>query len=158
MDSRRERLLASLLGGVGTVVGVIAYQGIPDLLRFDHLAIRLPNAIWFTVTVFLIGAAGGRIGHALFIETDGVAIEVRALAVGAAIGFAIALTGWTATKLVPGVLVPLAPLAQADANLSRWLPTALVAGPAGGIVASLAVVRHLRALVRLPRRRNSQLL
>ncbi|MGH2812891.1 MAG: hypothetical protein ACRDI1_09290 [Actinomycetota bacterium] len=146
MDNARERLLAVLFGGSGTVAGILLYQAIPDLVRFEFLEVRLPNAIWFAVVMFLIGALGGRLGHWAFLHVAKGPIEGRALVVGATTGLAIAVFGWTTTYVASGQLVPLKPFPGSDDLLRSWLPNALLAGPMGGVIVSALVVRRLRRI------------
>lgn len=149
MDNARERILAALLGGAGTVVGVLIYQALPDLLRHRFLQFRWPNAVWFLATIFLIGALGGRLGHYLFLNVASGPIEGRAMTVGAAIGFGIALVGWTITSVFREMLFPLEPYEEAQELMGQWLLNALLAGPIGGVLASYLVVRRLRKITGL---------
>jgi hypothetical protein len=143
LDTPRERFLASLLGGAGTVVGLLLYQAIPELLRRPELELRVPNALGFLVAMFLIGSLGGRIGHSFFLRLRG-QVEGRALLVGSVIGFAIAVIGWCITYLFKAALFPFTLFDGYLRLLLSWLPGALVAGPIGGILAASFVVRRLR--------------
>jgi hypothetical protein len=143
VDTRRERWLASLLGGSGTVIGILLYQAIPELVLSPGLVLRVPNALGFLLTVFVIGAVGGRIGHSIFLRVRG-PIEGRALVVGTTIGLAIAVIGWCVTSLFRSLLFPFTLFDGYERLLFRWLPNALFAGPIGGVLASALVVRRLR--------------
>jgi hypothetical protein len=146
MDTARERFLACLLGGSGAIVGVLGYQAIPDLIRFDFLVIEYPNAVYFLLMVFAVGGAGGLIGHWAFLRVARGPIEGRALFVGGFIGLAIAIAGWTLTFVFEGVFFPFRPFEGMSRILKSWLPNALMAGPIGGILAASMVVRRLRRI------------
>lgn len=143
MDTRRERLLAALLGGGGTVVGIFAYQVVPDWGRLSRLALRPLNGSIFLLVVFTIGALGGFFGHRLFVRMSG-PLEGRALIVGTLLGLVIAVIGWTVTYGFRTVLFPFRPYSGMEVLIRLWLPNALLAGPVGGVLAAAFVVRRLR--------------
>lgn len=143
MDNPRERFLASLLGGFGTVVGLFIYQGIPDLVRLDFLQIRPSNFFLFLVTIFLVGAVGGYAGHRMFMVMKG-SFRRRAIVVGGLSGVVIAACGWALTFSLRGWLFPFRLFEGVEGLLFSYLRNALVAGPVGGILVSLAVARWLR--------------
>ena len=145
MDTRRERWLAALLGALGTAAGVVAVEFIPRMIALD-LVVRFPGVIWFFVMVLVVGAAGGRIGHGLFLHVAKGPLVGRAGVVGATIGFAIAGTSWSLTYFLPGVLSPF-DLNETFRPLMRdALGESLLAGSVGGVLAALGIVRHLRFL------------
>jgi hypothetical protein len=148
VDTRRERLLASLLGGAGTVLGILLYQAVPDLLRFPELELRVANAVAFLSVVFVIGAFGGRIGHTFFLRLHGPIVS-RAVLVGTLMGFAIAFIGGSVTYLFRGALFPFTLFDGYEGLLMRWLRNAAVAGPIVGILAAALVVRRLRRITGL---------
>lgn len=143
MDSRRERFLAGLLGGSGTVLGLIGYQGIPELLLSDFREIRLPNFIYFLLVIFLVGFFSGYIGHLFYIRLRRSLIE-RAFIVGVTAGLAIALIGWLLTYSFRGVLFPFELFDGVEQRFFIYLRNALVAGPVGGTLVSLMVSSRLR--------------
>ncbi len=143
MDNPRERFLASLLGGFGTVVGLFIYQGIPDLIRFDFLRIRFPNFFLFLLTIFLVGAVGGYVGHRVFVVMKG-SFRTRAIVVGGLIGVVIAACGWALTFFLRAWLLPFREFEGFEGLMFSYLRNALIAGPLGGILVSLAVARWLR--------------
>ncbi|MBW3589951.1 MAG: hypothetical protein KY429_11080 [Actinobacteria bacterium] len=142
MDNPRERFLASLLGGFGTVVGLFIYQGIPDLIRLDFLQIRVGNFFLFLAVTFLLGMAGGYGGHRMFMVTAGT-FRKRAIVVGALTGLAIAVLGWTVTFYFRDALFPFRLFEGVESLLFSYLRNALIAGPIGGILVSLSVARWL---------------
>lgn len=146
MDSGRERLLATLLGGFGTVFGIFIYQVVPDLGLLRELGLRLPNAVAFVSILFLVGAGGGYLGHRWFISWKTPSLMPKAISVGGAVGFAIAVLGWGLLYSLRGWVFPFAPFAGMQTLWFRWLPNALLAGPIGGMLAAMAVVSHLRRL------------
>lgn len=148
MDTGRERFLASLLGGGGTVAGVFAYQVVPDLDRMRRLSIRPLNGSIFLLVIFLIGAAGGFVGHRLFLSMKG-PLEARALMVGTLIGLVIAVVGWSVTYVFRSVMFPFRPFAGMETLIRIWLPNALLAGPVGGVLTASFVVRRLRRRSRM---------
>jgi hypothetical protein len=143
MDTRRERVLATLLGGAGTVIGLLLYQAVPDLIRFPELELRVANGIAFLLVVFAIGALGGRVGHSFFLRIRG-PIRTRAVLSGTLIGFAIAVAGWFITYLLRDLLFPFELFDGYERLLQSWLPNALIAGPVVGVLAAALVVRRLR--------------
>lgn len=147
MDTRRERWLAALLGALGTAGGVVAVEFVPRMMALD-LVVRFPNVIWFFTMVLVVGAAGGRIGHTLFLHVAKGPIEGRAVVVGGMIGLAIAATSWSLTYFLRDALSPFefndafAPL------MMQALGESLLAGSLGGVLAALGIVKHLRFLSR----------
>ena len=142
MDSARERWLAALLGGSGTLVAVTVVEVVPEMLRRD-LTLRWQAAAFFAM-VFAVGALFGWIGHFLFIYVARGPIVGRAIVVGAAMGAAIGGITWLFTFLGRDVFFPFHPRAGYVEALVQVSRTAMIAGPLGGVAASLAVVRHLR--------------
>lgn len=170
MDTRRERWLAALLGALGTAAGVVAVEFIPRMMALD-LVVRFPNVTWFFIMVLTAGAAGGRIGHGLFLHggrggSSGPSVPLararscgppesdiakgplagRALLVGATIGFAIAGTSWSLTYFFPGVLSPFVFNETFRPFMRDALGESLLAGSVGGVLAALGIVKHLRSL------------
>lgn len=134
--------MASLLGGFGTVVGLLIYQGVPDLIRRDFLRIRVGNFFLFLAVIFLLGMAGGYGGHRMFLVTAGT-FRKRAIVVGGLTGLAIAAVGWTITFFFRDVLFPFRLFEGVERLLFSYLRNALIAGPVGGILVSLWVARWL---------------
>lgn len=148
MDNPRERLLAGVLGGAGTLGAILIYQAIPDLVRFEHLTIRLAHALGFAAIVFGVGFAGGFLGHLMFVRMTGWPMVARGVLVGAVVGLGIAGVGWSVTYTLRDLLFPFRPFDEMDDLMMAWLRNALVAGPVVGVVVALAVVRHLRSVER----------
>lgn len=142
MDRPRERLLATLLGGAGTVFSILIYQAIPDLIRFEHLSVRLPNAIYFVLGMFAVGALSGRAGHRMFVRMTRFPLRTRALITGIVIGTSIALVGWFLTYLFRDALFPLSPVGEASRFMTVWLRNALIAGPVIAVLISLLIARR----------------
>lgn len=137
--------MAALLGGVGTVVGVLIYQAPFDMVTRPQLQVRWPAAVMFLATIFLVGAAGGTAGHVMFLRLKG-QLTGRALLVGGIVGVKVAIAGWTLTWIFRGALFPFEPFEGMDGLMVTWLFNALFAGPLGGVLAALAVVGRLRRL------------
>ncbi len=147
MDTRRERWLAALLGALGTAAGVLAVEFVPRMMALD-LVVRFPSVIWFFAMVLVVGAAGGRIGHGLFLHIAKGPLEGRAVIVGGIVGLAIAATSWSLTYFLRDALSPFE-FNDAFAPLMRdALGESLLAGSLGGILAALGIVKHLRTLWR----------
>lgn len=145
MDSPRERLLAALLGGVGTLVGVLLIQVIPQMTRYG-LKVHQPNAIWFILMLLAVGGTGGFVGHWLFLYTAKGPIEGRAVTVGTSVGATIGLVTWAATFFFPRIFFPFAMFSDAIDKLRPVITQALLGGAVGGLLAALAVVRRLRKI------------
>ena len=143
MDTLRERFLAGLLGGFGTVLGLMGYQGAPEILRYEFVEIRLPNFVYFLVVIFFVGFVGGFIGHLFYLRLRRTLLQ-RALIVGLSTGFAIALIGWTLTYVFSDVLFPFEAFDRFEQRFAIYLRNALVAGPTGGLLVSLTVSSWLR--------------
>lgn len=141
-DTRRERLLASLLGGGGSVIGLILYQAIPELVRHPELRVRVGNALVFLLTVFAVGAVGGRLGHWFFLQLNS-PLRHRGIVVGTITGLAISLAGWTITFVLRASLFPFVPFKGYEELMKSWLLPAMIAGPIGGVFVSLLIVRWL---------------
>lgn len=133
------------------MLGLIAYQGIPDLIRFDFIRIRLPNFIYFLIVIFLTGFFCGYFGHLLYIRLNRSLLE-RALIVGISTGLAIALFGWMLTYSYSEALFPFELFKGLDQRFVDYLRNALIAGPVGGTLVSLAVSGwlHRRGIVMRP--------
>lgn len=142
MDNPRERVLAALLGGAGTVIAILIYQAIPDLIRFPHLSVRLPNAVYFVLVISAVGAIAGRAGHWMFVKMTKFPIRRRALLTGIVIGTSIALVGWLLTYLFRDTLFPLSPVGEASRLMPIWLRNALIAGPVIAVLISLVIAQR----------------
>jgi hypothetical protein len=148
VDSRRERLAASLLGGAGTLLGISLYQVVPDLDLLLDLQLRPLNSAGFVAVIVWVGATGGYLGHRWFVSWKDPSLLSKAVVVGGVVGFGIAVVGWTITFMARSSLFPFAPFDAMDDLWRRWLLNALLAGPVGGVMASVIVVRHLQRLDR----------
>jgi hypothetical protein len=143
LDTLRERFLAGLLGGFGTILGLMVYQGAPEIIRYDFITIRLPNFVYFLIAIFIVGFLCGFIGHLLYLRLKRALVE-RALIVGSSTGLAIALIGWTVTYLFQEILFPFELFDGVHARFFVYLRNALVAGPTGGVLVSLMMSRWIR--------------
>lgn len=143
MDTRRERWLAALLGASGTAAGVLGVEFVPRMMALD-LVVRFPNVIWFFTMALVVGAAGGRIGHGLFLHVVKGPIVGRAVMVGGLIGLAIATTTWSLTYFLRDALSPFDFNELFDPLMRDALGESLLAGCVGGILAALGVVKRLR--------------
>lgn len=123
--------------------GILAYQVAPDFNRLRQLELRVANASIFLGLMFLIGAAGGFVGHRLFLRLSG-PLEERALLVGTLIGLAISVAGWSVVYVFRSALFPFERFSGMDQLIRLWLPNALLAGPVGGVLTAAFVVRRLR--------------
>ncbi|HVE76062.1 MAG TPA: hypothetical protein VND22_04740 [Actinomycetota bacterium] len=145
VDSPFERYLAALLGGCGTLIGVLAIEIIPDLYNLPGLHIHLTRFALMCVFVFLAGAAGGRVGHHAFLHMAKGGAVSRALKVGGLVGAAIGGICWLATYVAPGLFFPFETVVGFRGHLlSHVLPRSLGAGAAGGMIVALGVVYRLR--------------
>lgn len=143
MDTLRERFLAGLLGAFGTVLGLMGYQGAPEILSYEFIRIRLPNFVYFLVVIFLVGFVCGFIGHVFYLRLRR-SLLMRGLIVGGSTGLAIALIGWTLTYLFRDALFPFELFDGLQERFFVYLRNALVAGPTGGLLVSLSVSSLLR--------------
>lgn len=144
MDTRRERWLAALLGALGTAGGVLAVEFVPRMMALD-LVVRLPNVIWFFTMVLVVGAAGGSIGHTLFLHVAKGPLERRAVMVGGMVGLAIAATSWSLTYVLRDALSPFEFNDLFGPLMRDALGESLLAGAVGGVLASLGIAKHLRS-------------
>lgn len=144
MDGLRERLLATLIGATGTVIGVFAIEVIPELLRED-LKWRTP-ALWIFLSMLLaIGGVGGFLGHWAFLHIAQGDLQKRALFVGGVVGLGIGLLTWLLTYTFFDLLFPFQPVSGARrALIDRSLTNALFGGTLGGVLVALGVARRLR--------------
>ena len=143
MDTLRERFLAGLLGGFGTVLGLAGYQGAPEVISYEFIRIRLPNFVYFLIVIFVVGFLCGFIGHLVYLRLRRTLLQ-RALIVGLSTGLAIALIGWTLTYVFRDVLFPFEVFDGFEERFLVYLRNAVVAGPVGGLLVSLAVSSWLR--------------
>jgi hypothetical protein len=150
MDGRRERLLASLLGGGGAVIGLVLYQAIPELVRHPVLRLRIGNAVVFLLMVFAVGAVGGRLGHWFFLQLNS-PLRHRGIVVGTITGLAISLAGWTIAFVLRTSLFPFVTFDGFEELMKSWLLPAMIAGPIGGVLVSLSIVRWLHRRPNQPR-------
>lgn len=127
---------------MGTVAAVTAVEVVPEMLLRD-LRLRV-QAVWFFLMVFLVGAIAGGLGHLSFLHLVKGPLVGRALRVGAAAGAAIGMITWGLTYLAADVFFPFHPKAGYRQALFEVYRSAAIAGPVGGVAASLWVVRHLR--------------
>lgn len=138
--------MAALLGGTGAVVGVVSYQGVPELLGSEFLRVRFPNVVFFLLMVFGVGFGAGLFGHFLFVHVLGGPVRRRAVAVGSFCGLLVALKGWIIARLFDGIFFPLHPFPGMEALMGVWLRNALIAGPVTGLGVALLVAGHLERL------------
>lgn len=143
MDTLRERFLAGLLGGFGTVLGLMGYQGAPEILTYEFVRIRLPNFVYFVIVIFVVGFVCGFIGHLFYLRLRRTLLQ-RALVIGVSTGLAIAFIGWTLTYVFRDVLFPFEAFDGFEERFAVYLRNALVAGPTGGLLVSLTVSSWLR--------------
>jgi hypothetical protein len=147
LDTPLHRVLASLVGGLGTVAG-IGFAGIPRLIGPNALRLRWPQTGWFALEVFGVGTAGGVVGHFLIVSVARGPLRRRALMVGGPMGLVTATTAWAVTYLGRSALSPFEPSQDAERTLRNSLRTGLVAGPVAGVVVSLIVMRILESVAR----------
>lgn len=144
MDGLRERLLATLIGAIGTTFGVMAIEVIPRYLQED-LRWRSPQMWIFLAMLLVIGGTGGSFGHWAFLHIARGDLEKRAIIVGGSVGLLIGLSTWLMTFLLFDVMFPFEVVPGARlALIDRSLTNALFGGTLGGVLVSLAVARHLR--------------
>ncbi len=145
MDNPLERYLAALLGGCGTLIGVLAIEIIPDLYNLGGLHIHLTRFSLMCGLVFLAGAVGGRVGHHAFLHMAKGGAVSRGIKVGGIVGVAIGGICWALTYVAPGLFFPFETvLGFKEYLLTHVLPRALGAGAAGGMIVALGVVYRLR--------------
>lgn len=132
-----------VVGGAGTLVGVALLAGAPAFALKRCLRLRFPHAARFGVVVFGVGAAGGAVGHHLFVKVLNGRLERRALIVGAEVGLGTALAVWTCTNFGQSWLGPFEPGREAQAVIRRSFWPAVAAGPLCGVAVSTLVARHL---------------
>lgn len=94
--------------------------------------------------VAAVGSLFGWVGHLLFVHVFGGSLVVRAWVVGAVMGLAIGVTTWGLTYLLRDFFFPFEPEPGYVEALRRVWIVAAIAGPSGGVVASLGVVRYLK--------------
>ena len=143
MDTLRERFLAGLLGGFGTILGLMGYEGVPEMIRYEYIKIRLPNFVYFVLSIFLIGFVCGFVGHLFYVRLRRTLLQ-RALIVGLSTGLLIALIGWAVTYTFRDALFPFEIFDGLQDRFYVYLRNALVAGPVGGLLVSLTVSSRLR--------------
>lgn len=143
MDNPRERMLASLIGAIGTLVGVLSIQVLPEMLKED-LRPKNPQALLFLVMLVAVGGLGGFVGHWAFLHIAKGDLKKRALLVGGVVGLVIGATTWSLTYLLFDLIFPFHPVRGARRGLiDRSLTNALLAGPLGGVLVALVVARRL---------------
>lgn len=123
-------------------MGLILYQAIPELVWHPELRLRVTNALLFLLMVFFVGAIGGRLGHWFFLQLNS-PLRHRGIVVGTITGLAISLAGWTIAYLLRTSLFPFATFDGYEQLMKSWLLPAMIAGPIGGVVVSLSIVRWL---------------
>jgi hypothetical protein len=145
LDTPPHRLMASGVGGAGTLVGV-GLAGLRKIIRYD-LRLRYPEVLWFALTTAGVGTVGGGVGHFLVVRVAKGPLEKRALSCGGLVGFGTALIAWALTFYGREVLSPFEPSPKADQVLWDARKIACLAGPVAGITVSLLVLEVLKRLL-----------
>jgi hypothetical protein len=160
LDTPAHRLMASAVGGAGTLVGV-GLAGAYEMNRHRLLRLRYPNVLWFALMIAAMGTAGGGVGHYLVVRAAQGSMEKRALSCGGSVGFVTALGAWALTFYGQRVLSPFKLNPQADRVIRDALKIACFAGPVAGISVSLLVLEVLKRLLysnaSLPATRGTEL-
>jgi hypothetical protein len=145
LDTPEHRLMASAVGGIGTLVGV-GLAGISEMTRNDFLRLRYPQALWFALTTAAVGTVGGGVGHFLVVRVAEGPMQERAIRCGGLVGLATALGAWALTFYGRKELSPFEPGPRVDRVLRNSLKVACVAGPVAGVGVSLLVVEALKSV------------
>jgi hypothetical protein len=146
LDTPAHRIMASAVGGAGTVLGV-GLVGIYEMKRHAFLRLRYPQTLWFALMTAVVGTAGGGVGHFLVVRVAKGPMEKRALICGGSVGFVTALCAWAVTFYGREVLSPFESSPQVDVVIRDAGKIAVLAGPVGGITASLLVVDVLKRVL-----------
>ena len=150
LDTPSHRLMASAVGGIGTVTG-IGIAGIREMKRHDFLQLNHRQALRFGLMTAAVGTAGGAAGHYLLVRVARGPMTIRAVTCGTTVGLTTGLAAWALTFYGRKIWSPFEPSPEVDRLLRAKLKAACVVGPAAGMLVSLAVIEALKIVFYPPR-------